>query len=449
LRVVATGVLKLGGLSRAEGLDAKAALARRMGAQFLPVGTEAHHIPAGTDIRDLAEAVLSRLDGTALLNLTPRQLRDAIRLIGDEMKSGQITLDTAELRLNWHQKALDSASRDGLGPEARLSALSLRGAIFNHKGDAEQAARCNEAARAEALRMNNPRAFVDSTANQLVSLTDLGDLKRAEVVGRQLLKWVRTEMQGSTEDKKRAEMTACGALGGQTLLQSALAGAHGREESLELLERALLLAREIEDGRDICFDAVQVAGWHALLEPEATEESFQKALGELQHFPRSTHAISLAYLLRIRFLGAYRHWLLNGTVASEFDKWELPPKKVSHLSWVLASALKYRGTLFAASGRFSEATEDFQDAVFLLERQAPSVLRFMSATVSLQAFFSLQRHDIRTASAFLERARAVFGAFDGVAAPSLDGRAWLQVCETDEPAAREAAFFERQRIFPY
>jgi tetratricopeptide (TPR) repeat protein len=449
LRVLATGVWRGGGPSPAEGLDAKAALARRMGAQFLSFGNEDHEIPTGTALNDLSAAVISRIDGTALLNLTPRQLRDAIRLIGDEMKNGQISLETAELRLNWHKNSLESAGEEGLGPEARLSALSLRGAIFNHKGDADQAARCNEAARAEALKMNNPRAYVDSTANQVVSLTDLGDLQKAEVLGRQLLDWVCEEMQGSTEEKKRAEMTACGALGGQTLLQSALAGAHGREESLDLLERALELAREIEDGRDICFDAVQIAGWHALLAPQTTEEAFQRALIQLREFPRATHAISLAYLLRIRFLGAYRHWLSSGTVASDFERWELPAKKVAHLSWVLASSLKYRGTLFAAGGKFAEAAEDFKSAVSLLERQAPPVLRFMGATVSLRAYLSLQRNIPNLAADFLERARAVFEAFDGTAGPSLDGRKWLKVFDAADPVAQEAAFKIRQGPFPY
>ncbi len=449
LRVLATGVWRQGGLYPADGLDAKSALARRMGAQFLSVGTDEHDIPAGTNLGDLSAAVLPRIDGTALLKLTPRQLRDAVRLIGEEMRSGQITLETAELRLNWHQKALESAGAEGLGPEARLSALSLRGAIFNHKGDAQEAARCNDAARAEALKMNNPRAYVDATANQVVSLTDLGDLPAAERLGRQLLDWVCTGMQGSTEDKKRAEMTACGALGGQTLLQSALAGAHGRKESLKFLERALQLAREIEDGRDVCFDAVQIAGWHALLEPEKTEEAFGKAVEQLQHFPSSIHSTSMAYLLRIRFLGAYRLWLLTGAVPVGFEKWELPNKKVSHLSWVLASALKYRGTLFAAGGKIEDAARDFKDAVSLLERQAPPVLRFMSATVSLRAFLSLHRDKPLLASSFIERARAVFEAFDGVAGAARDGLPWLKVCDESDPTAREAAFKAKQEAFPY
>jgi tetratricopeptide (TPR) repeat protein len=449
LRVLASGVWGTGGLTPADGLEAKAALARRMGAQFLSIGTLEGDIPTGTNARDVHQAVLPRLEGDALLALTPRQLRDAIRLIGDEMRSGQITLGTAERRLNGHQNALDSSGEDGLSPEARLLALSLRGAIFNHKGDADQAALCNEEARKEALKMNNPRAYVEASANQVVSLTDLGDLKASETIGRQLLHWVRTQMQGSTEDKKRAEMSACGALGGQTLLQSALAGAHGREESLELLERALRLAREIEDGRDICMDAVQIAGWHALLESETTEEAFHQALEQLQLFPSSVHAPSLAYLLRIRFLGPYRHWLSTGTVSPGFETWELPPKKVSHLSWVLASALKYRGTLFAANGQFHEAAGDFKDAVSLLERQAPPVLRFMSATVSLRAFLSLRAHDAQQAAPFLERARSVFSAFNGVAGPALEGSAWLRVCAIEDPAAQEAAFREKQLAFPY
>jgi hypothetical protein len=141
--------------------------------------------------------------------------------------------------------------------------------------------------------------------------------------------------------------------------------------------------------------------------------------------------------------------LLSGTVASDFERWELPAKKVSHLSWVLASSLKYRGTLFAAGGKFAEAAEDFKAAVSLLERQAPPVLRFMGATVSLRAYLSLHRNDPNLAADFRERARAVFEAFDSTAGPSLDGRKWLKVFDAADPVSQEAAFKIRQEPFPY
>ena len=448
LRLLASGVGRSGLLESAGGREAKAALARRMGAQFLSVGGAEEEIPGGTQIQRLREAVFPRLQNVALQKLTPRQLRDAIRLIGEEMKNGQITLETAELRLNWHREALELIGAEGLGSEARLLALSLQGAISNHKGDADFAARLNSEAREEALRMKNPRAYVEASANQVVSLTDLRLLPEAEDLGRRLLGWVRTEMQGSEEDRKRAEITAAGALGGQALLHTALAGGGGRQESLDLLKRALQLAREIEDGREICFDAVQVAGWHALLEPGTAEQAFQDALEQLRRFPNATRAVSLAYLLRIRFLGAYRHWLETGKIAPGFETWELPPRKVSHLSWVLATALKYRATLFAANGQFHEAAGDFKDAVSLLERQAPPVLRFISATVSLRAFLSLQQHDPQLASVFLKGAETVFAAFGG-SHTSLDGPGWLSVSGEKDPVSQEAAFRCRQGGFPY
>jgi hypothetical protein len=448
MRLLASGVGRSGLLEAAGGREAKAALARRMGAQFLSVGGAGDEIPSGTQIQRLREAVFARLQNVALQKLTPRQLRDTIRLIGEEMKNGQITLETAELRLNWHREALEWSGAEGLGSEARLLALSLQGAISNHKGDAELAARLNREAREEALRMKNPRAYVEASANQVVSLTDLGLLSEAEDLGRALLGWVRTEMQGSEEDRKRAEITAAGALGGQALLHAALSGGAGRQESLDLLKRALHLAREIEDGRETCFDAVQIAGWHALLEPETGERAFHEAHAQLSSFPRATHESSMAYLLRIRFLGAYRRWLATSEVAPGFETWELPSPKVSHMSWVLATALKYRATLFAANGQFREAAGDFRNAVSLLERQAPPVLRFISATVSLRAFLSLRRHDPQPAAAFLKGAETVFAAFGGPN-PSLDGAAWLRVSEEPTPELQEAAFRWTQGAFPY
>lgn len=449
LRLLASGVVRAGACHPAAGHDAKAALARRMGAQFLAVGSAETEIPAGTQLQILREAVLPRLQGVALLRMTPRQLRDAIQLIGGEMKSGQITLETAERRLSWHREALESVGSQGLGSEARLLALSLQGAICNHKGDADRAAHLNAEAQKEALRMKNPRAYVEASANQVVSLTDLRLLPEAESLGRRLLSWVLTEMQGSEEDRKRAEITASGALGGQALLHAALAGGGGRRESLDLLKRALQLAREIEDGREICFDAVQLAGWHALLEPGTAEQAFHVALEELSRFPNATREVSMAYLLRIRFLGAYRNWLASGKIAPGFKTWELPQRRVSHLSWVLSTALKYRAALFAASGRFGEAAGDFRDAVSLLERQAPPVLRFISATVSLRAFLSLRQHEPQLASAFLEEAETVFSAFGSVPGSGFDGHGWLKVLGEQSPKSQEEAFKWIQGGFPY
>ena len=103
-----------------------------------------------------------------------------------------------------------------------------------------------------------------------------------------------------------------------------------------------------------------------------------------------------------------------------------------------------RGPLFSAGGKFADAAEDFKNAVSLLERQAPTVLSFMGATVSPRAYLSLQRHVPNLAADFRERARAVFEAFDSTAGPSLDGRKWLKVFDAADRVAQEAAFKIRQ-----
>jgi hypothetical protein len=172
-----------------------------------------------------------------------------------------------------------------------------------------------------------------------------------------------------------------------------------------------------------------LAGWHALLQPARTEEAFHEATAELAAFPKSINAVSLAYLLRIRFLGAYRNWLKTGSVPEGYDAWELPTHKVAHLSWVLATTFKYRGALFAADGRFAEAAEDFRRAVSLLERQAPPILRFIGATAALQAFLSLRTHNEPTASQFRKTARDTFAEFSSTAAPALNGKKWADLCD--------------------
>jgi hypothetical protein len=330
-----------------------------------------------------------------------------------------------------------------------LLALVLQSAVANHMGDATASAALLAEARRQALDLKNPRLYVDASAHQIVSLTDLGFFAEAEHMGRGLLHWVKEDLQGDWELKQWAEMVASGVLGGQALLHQAVAGGTGAGESLALLRTALEAAHKFQDAREICRDQVQIAGWYALLSPAEAESAFAEAEAVLQKYPWKISGESRSYLLRIRFLGAYRRWLESGSIPEGLERWELPADSVGHLSWLLATSLKYRGALFAAAQEWDRAREDFGNAVRLLDHQSPPVLRLIGATAHLEAALSLQVHDRVLSAAHIQSATRVFEGFAEAAGPALDGGPWLRSCREWVAGGSAQSVRELQGKYPY
>jgi len=243
----------------------------------------------------------------------------------------------------------------------------------------------------------------------VVSLTDRGCLEEAEAMGRELLQEVRELPPGvSTEDRVRCEMVAHGVLGGQPLLHKSLLDQTSATESLCLIQQALKRAKELGDHSEICRDAVQIALWHALLCPERTQDAVDEAATILTRSPVEERGASEVYLLRTRFLGAYRALLLDKRVPSDFNDWPLPPDDSTCPMWPRATALKYRGTLRAAAGDRTGAENDFRVACDLLAAEIGPLLRFFGATTALQAAESLGADAPGGGDLFALRALAVF-----------------------------------------
>ncbi len=447
LRLLATGVFKAGLLEKPKGIMPKALLAANMGALFAAPSTGDVKLPIGIQIRDLPAELEARLSPLDIVRLKPRQALRAIRVLEEEVSSGQVTLADAERRLDRYEKACPEECSTSFASEARLHALVLRGAIANHKGNPGEAHNWGEQAKAAAVALKHPRLYVDACAHNVVSLTDLGFLTEAEAAGRELLAWVKVEMQGGAGERTWAEMVASGVLGGQALLHRALSGAACDTESLGFLKRALELAEELEDPPGICRDVVQIAGWHALLSPQASEDAFLDADEALGRFALEVKAVSRAYLLRNRFLGAYRRLLLTQEITEGFEKWELPPSGVGHHSWVYATTLKYRGTLYAARGRTDEAISDFRNSTGILSKQAPPLLRLIGATAAIQAAESLKKRDAHLATELLEEACSIFCNFHNTAGPALSGAVWEERCRGLKNGAALSSLPNPQRSF--
>ncbi|MEI6423444.1 MAG: hypothetical protein WCP55_14580, partial [Lentisphaerota bacterium] len=163
--------------------------------------------------------------------------------------------------------------------------------------------------------------------------------------------------------------------------------------------------------REMARDRVQIALWHALLEPQKSEDEFAAAHNELIKYPRNYACRSLAYLARARFLGAYRNYLLNKKIAPAFDKWPLPESGTGVNSWPLWTSLKYRGTLFAASGNYDSALADFEMSIDKLKNSPSPLFRLFSGTTALQAGESLMGIDVKISHKLLSEVQKIFNAF--------------------------------------
>ena len=448
LRVLATGAFRGGRLETVEGVQVKAALAVRMGAIFVAPAAGTIALDPGIKPDNVADILNRELMARGIGTLSPRQSLVAIKSLENEVHFGRTSLVDAASRLRRCMDAFELEPSSPFVAEAQVRACVLRAAIANHTGNPDRAREEIARARLLAKAGQKSRLYVEAIAHEVVTLTDLGFIDEAERLGRELLTYVKDEIDGDSE-QLRCEMIASGALGGQSLLQAALRGRACGDESLKLLRHSLKLAEQLEEAREICRDAVQVVLWHALLKPESIEGEFLKAQEILARQSPADNSVSRAYLLRARFLGAYRRLLSQQTITTGFEKWLLPEPNNGHASWVRATALKYRGALHAAAGATKSASEDFAAATSLLSIESSPLLRLIGGTAALQASESLQRAGVAAAAHFLDKAAEIFREFRYHPEPALCGDAWEQRCDGLRRGVAPSALPNPQACFAY
>jgi hypothetical protein len=225
-------------------------------------------------------------------------------------------------------------------------------------------------------------------------------------------------------------MRAYGALGAQPLLQKALFDSSFAAKSLLLIRKAVKEAEQIEDhdelSRELSRDLVQEVLWYALLKPGEAERVHARVAAQISKLEHEKTEISRDYyLVRCRWLGAYRLWLKTGHLprSRNWTEWPLPLER-DDLAWVRATALKYRGTLLAAAGERDQAVRDFNESVRLLCGSGTPLLRFIGGTAALQAAESLQTVRVPDAG-YLKKALGVFRRFKAWGEGPVAGSQWL------------------------
>lgn len=130
------------------------------------------------------------------------------------------------------------------------------------------------------------------------------------------------------------------------------------------------------------------------------------------------------FFLRAQWLALYRAMLM-GIPEICMPKIEIPPLEEG-LEWVYATAIKYRGALFAKERVFDKAIQDFEAASASLE-QKPDLIGMIRISVLLQAAESLISERPQEALAYLNEIQDVFTqeVYADMLAGPVKGKFWL------------------------
>ena len=410
LEMICTGSANFAGkLTEVGGKEAKRNLARRLGARLFVCpgdisadsGTLA--IPTGTLIADCRDMIRRKLEEVGVGKLDVFQAHTLVRQLTDEVHEGLVPLARALTRLERYEAVFSTEPASSLAEEGKIYALTLHGSIANHYGNPQQGRFWTQKAAVFAHKAGQHELYAHAMAGSVVSLTDLGLLDQAEKTGRALVKWIDKNMRASAISRLKAKMEAQGALGGQPLLQKALTESNLKAQSLKHLQEALSKAKELRAPKEIARDTVQIALWSALLEPLKAGQEIAKAQAQLDKLGKQGK-VSELFLRQYRFLAAYRMMLMGGDISDDFEDWPLPDCG----GWIRAVTLKYRGALLANIGKMSASDADFSESIAVLDVAAAPLLRFIGATVALQAATSLRARRKSIWRNYAKQAKAEF-----------------------------------------
>jgi tetratricopeptide (TPR) repeat protein len=440
LDILATGVVSNGHIQPTGSLEAKQALARRMGCTlFAAPGPQPAdntiNLPVNTPVHRAIQGINNKLQTLGVTTIPSNAVAACLQDLIRDVHYSSIPLSHAEKRLAHIEHSIAAMAPGAVATEQNIKANLLHGTICNYHGNPQAGkkyiAKALETAETEALWM----PYVNAVANQIVSLTDLGHLDDARAMGLALIDKINQIGWSGAHDRLAAAKTAYGVTGGQPLYQTALKNNDKDAErlSFDFLTRACTLAQELENKEGIARGTAQIFLWHASFHPENADPQFTDACRTIDALGKDA-AISRTYLQRARYYGAYRHYITTRHIHPDFASWHLPQIHTAQTTWLYATALKYRGTLYAAQEKVEQAISDFNTACKLLDHEASPLLRFIGATAALQAAQSLKHTDPVPAGDFLKQAVDTFQSLENVFPSEFGINNWIVFsCNSDTP----------------
>jgi len=397
LEWLASGAIAEGRIRSVQRVEAKQKLADRLGVKlWLTVDGDPSRqgqvcFSQGTPLREALGCVEEALEKQGVVQLSEASIVAQAHSLDVQVERKAVDYSVARERAGKWRDWLDA--EDKKNRPAYLKTLVILAAIDNHSGNAARA----DAGFREIEQGHWRHSVLDryKAVNQfVVSLSDRMLLDEAEAVARRLLDEIDAAPFGAEEDYLRSRVGASGALGGEVLLFKALAGhsAEDEKESLQRLDEATRYALQLiktcgaSDSHRYQYSksAVRTALWTALFNPSGMANAEARVRANLESVA-AADPVSLTFLRRHRLLAAYRLWKLSGLVEPGFELLEVVQPGNASDYWLKATSLKYRGSLFAATGEFSKAEADFKHAAKLLSGEEGPLFHLIHFSALLQA----------------------------------------------------------------
>lgn len=275
---------------------------------------------------------------------------------------------TEEVRHDTHKqwqntlKRLDSNSKAIPAyrtPENYLLCLMLRGAIYCHMGDTENAKKWNSEAQQFANDNGFQKQLLRLQIEELVNLIDQEKFVQIRFLADDLEKRINASADPDLQMRFYGTM-------GQAHCYGVLSNIQGfcKDKALCFFKKALSYATILESEPEIAHDLNYIHLWYALFEPESPREeaAFNDAKEHIQRnlIQRpATAEKNKKFLLRQKIFALYRAVLSGKDIPlTKFEAYRFNAE-----SWIKAVTCKYRAVLYAAQGDLVSAKELFTQAL--------------------------------------------------------------------------------------
>jgi len=292
-----------------------------------------------------------------------------------------------------------------------------------------------------------PRFKAQALVRQAVSLTDMCRYEDAVRTAQEAMSLA--DILSSATERLDLKLQVTGSMG-QALCYWALLDPSKTDDALKALQEGCSLATQLDGDcptetpdlpRSLCYWYLA----HALLRPTAAETVYQQVRDMCSGDPK-THE----YLLRIRWLSAYRMLLLRQGLPTTLAGLDMElPSPAAEGGWLNQTAAKYRGALRAAQGDAKGACLDFEVAAKLAERDRAPLLEFIGGTACLQAGRSLLPHVPDVAHGYLTQAATIFKRRRDWFAGLIEGAKWAEHAKTMGSGSTPASTALPQYFYPY
>ena len=398
LDILATGSFAFNHkLSKVNKLDAKAALAEKMGISMfiMPDDKKSYYnavpIPLYKTVDQTLKFVKEKLTVSGIHGLSWREATADMKKLDSDVQAGQIDYKIAQRKLKELKRVFIQKNRE----EEILKSDFLKIKIHRHLGKTKESLTLTKTILSKINEKQDIDTFIDRIKlliGEIVSLSDIGLFESVDSNGREIYEKIFSNKYLSKGQKNELLTHFHGTMGQSYLFGSIqLENNVFKQKSLDHFKKACQIADELEDEKEKARDLNYIHFWYATYKFDTDKEKnlYEKCLALATKQENTEN--NLSHLFRQRAYGASRRLLQEEDIPL-FEKLECPPQK----DWTLAMFYKYRGTLFAAQRNYKNAYNDFTQGIDILSNTDHELLYLLCMTIAVQSWQSLMNTEFHS-----------------------------------------------------